>query len=101
MPIKAKITNVPKKTYFILRIHLFFSAPFKYFFFFKEPVISITVPSGHIQPQKNLPIISVIIIIVIDSSNPGKSTRSLKEVINIIRGSALKSISGETNPFKG
>ena len=53
MPINAKITIIPRIKYLI-----FLKMP-RFLFFAFIPQISIIVPRGQTQPQKNLPVISV------------------------------------------
>lgn len=69
--------------------------------FLKDPIPSITVPIGHIHPQKKRPRITVKTHMMIQKAIPGKIRRLLIDVIMTMKGSILKNASVGRLPVNG
>jgi len=71
------------------------------FSFLSAPNISMVVPKGHTQPQKNLPAMNVKAMARREKAVPARIFRSLNEVASMMRGSILKNTSEGNMDLRG
>ena len=101
IPKNENVRITPSIIYFNSELFLLKLSPVCFRFFLIDPVISINVPNGHTQPQKNLPNIKINIGIITANNIPGRNNLSDIEVKSIRLISVLTRNPGEIIPRKG